>query len=145
MHQTSSKHTFTSRHGRISNRSPNRKDIAGKNRADSHTNRAGKSRQEAVRVEKPRHAKPMDIRRVKRLNMQCLAHPRGRDSVTRQEIQKIKPQIIRIRAIRWGSLAAEEEMLDAAPAAFHKGASPSSMRRFPSDANLAIRTRTEPM
>jgi hypothetical protein len=31
--------TFTSRHGRISNRSPNQKDIAGKNRAHSSTNK----------------------------------------------------------------------------------------------------------
>jgi hypothetical protein len=36
-------------------------------------------------------------------------------------------------------------MLDAAPAAFHKGVPPSNMRRWPSDANLAIRTRTEPV
>jgi hypothetical protein len=144
MHQTSSKHTFTSRHGRISNRSPNQKDIAGKNRADSNTNRAGKSGQEAERVDKPRHAKPTDIRRGERANMQCLAHPLDRDSVTRQEIQEIKPHISRIRAIRWGSLATEREMRDAAPAAFHTGVPPSSMRRFPSDANLAIRTRTEP-
>jgi hypothetical protein len=33
VHQTSSKHTLTNRHGRISNRSSNQKDIAGKNRA----------------------------------------------------------------------------------------------------------------
>jgi hypothetical protein len=51
----------------------------------------------------------------------CPVHPRGRNSVTRQEIQEIKPQISRIRAIRRGSLAAEKEMLDAAAAAFHKG------------------------
>jgi hypothetical protein len=145
MHQTSSKHTFTSRHGRISNRSPNQEDIAGKNRADGGTNRAGTSGQEAERVEKPRHAKPTDIRRIKRVNMQCLAYPRTRDSVTRQEIQEVKPQISRIRAIRRGSLAAEKEMLDAAPAAFHKSVSPSSIRWRPSDADLAIRTRTEPM
>jgi hypothetical protein len=44
--------------------------------------------------------------------MQCLAHPRGRDSVTRQEIQEIKPQISRIQAVRRGGLAAEEEMLN---------------------------------
>jgi hypothetical protein len=43
MDQTSSKHTFTSRHGFISNRSPNQKDIAGKHRADSGTSRAGKA------------------------------------------------------------------------------------------------------
>jgi hypothetical protein len=145
MHQTSSKHTSASRHGRISNRSPNQKDIAGKNRADSSTNRAGKSGQEAERVKKPRHANPTDIHRAERVYMQCLAHPRSRDSVTRQEIQEIKPQISRIRAVRRGSLAAEEEMLDAAPAAFHKGVPPRSMQRRPSDADLAIGTRTEPM
>jgi hypothetical protein len=147
--QTSSKHTFTSRHVRINNRSPNQKYIAGKNRADGGTNmfvrRAGTSGQEAERVEKPRHAKAVDIRTVKRVNMQCLAHPRGRDSVTRQDIQEIKPQSSRIRAIRRGSLAAQKEMLDAVPAAFHKGVPPSSIQRWPSDANLAIRTRTEPM
>jgi hypothetical protein len=44
-----------------------------------------------------------------------------------------------------GSLAAEEEMLDAAPAAFHQGVPPSSTGRWPSDANLAVKTRTEPM
>jgi hypothetical protein len=44
--------------------------------------------------------------------MQCLAHPRDRDSVTRQEIQEIKPKISRIRAIRRASLAAEEDMLN---------------------------------
>jgi hypothetical protein len=43
VHQTSSKHTFTSRHGRISNRSPNQKDIAGKNRAHNSRNRLGTS------------------------------------------------------------------------------------------------------
>jgi hypothetical protein len=117
---------YPGRHGRISNRSPNEKDIAGKNRADSGANRAGKSGQEAERVEKPRHAKPTDSRRAKRVNRQCLAHGRGSDSVTRQEIQEIKPQISRIWAIRRGSLAAEKEMLDAAPAAFHKGLPPSS-------------------
>jgi hypothetical protein len=145
MHQTSSKHTFTSRHGRISNRSPNQKDIAGKNRADSSTNRAGKRGQEAERVKKPRHAKPTDIRRAERVYMQRLAHPRSHDSVIIQEIQEIEPQISRIRAIRRGSFAAEKEMLDAAPAAFHKGVPPSSMRRCPSNADLAVRTRTEPM
>jgi hypothetical protein len=38
--------------------------------------------------------------------MQCLAHVHSRYSVTRQEIQKIKPQISRIRARKRGSLAA---------------------------------------
>jgi hypothetical protein len=50
VHQTSSKHTFTSRHGRISNRSPNQEDIAGKNGADSGTNGVGTSGREAERV-----------------------------------------------------------------------------------------------
>jgi hypothetical protein len=50
VHQTSSKQTFTSRHGRISNRSPNQKDIAGKNRAHSSRNRVGTSGQEAERI-----------------------------------------------------------------------------------------------
>jgi hypothetical protein len=145
VHQTSSKHTFTSRHGRISNRSPNKKYVAGNNQADSGTTRAGTSGQEAERVEEPRNATAADIRRVKSVNMQRLAHVRSRDSVRRQEIQEIKPQSSRIGATRRESLAAEEEMLDAAPAAFHKGVPPSSMRRWPSDANLAIRTRTELM
>jgi hypothetical protein len=61
---TSSKHTFTSGHGRISNRSPNQKDIAGKKRALSSTNRAGTSGQEAERIQKPRHAKAAFIRRI---------------------------------------------------------------------------------
>jgi hypothetical protein len=50
------------------------------------------------------------------------AQPRPRQ---RQEIQDIKPQISRIRARRRGSPAAEEEMLDAAPPAFHKGGTPA--------------------
>jgi hypothetical protein len=54
---------------------------------------------------------------------------RSRNSVIRQEIQKIKPQISRVRALKRGSLAAEEGMLDAAPAAFHQGVPPSSTRR----------------
>jgi hypothetical protein len=58
---------------------------------------------------------------MKRVNMQCLAHPRGHDSVTRQHIQEIRPQISTVLAIRRGSLAAKKEMLDAAPPAFHKG------------------------
>jgi hypothetical protein len=119
--RTSSKHLFTSRHGRISNGSPKQRDIAGENRAHSGTHREGTSGQEAERVEKPRHATPTDIGRANRVNMQCLAHPRSRDSVTSQGIQEIKPQISRIRAIMRGSRAAEKEMLNAAPAAFHKG------------------------
>jgi hypothetical protein len=77
--------------------------------------------------------------------MQRLAHLRGRDSGRRQEIQEIKPQISSIRARRRGSLAVEEEMLDAAPAAFHKGTPPSSIRWRPGDANLTVKTRTQPM
>jgi hypothetical protein len=50
VHQTSSKHAFTSRHGRISNRCPNQKDITGKNRAHSNRDRAGTSAQEAERI-----------------------------------------------------------------------------------------------
>jgi hypothetical protein len=80
-------------------------DIAGKNQADSSTNTAGTTAQETYRVEMPRHAKAADIHRVKNVNMQCLAHPFGRNSATRQEIQEIKPQIRRIRAIRQGSFA----------------------------------------
>jgi hypothetical protein len=47
VHQTSSKHTFTSKHGRISNRRSNQKDTAGKHRAHSNRNRAATSGQEA--------------------------------------------------------------------------------------------------
>jgi hypothetical protein len=43
-HQGSSKHTFTSRHVRISNRNPNHKDIAGKIPAQSSRIRAGRKR-----------------------------------------------------------------------------------------------------
>jgi hypothetical protein len=138
VHQNSSKHTFTSRHGRISSRSPNQKDIVRKNRAHSNRKRAGTSGQEAERIQEPRHAKAADICRVKRVNMQRLAHLSGRDSVTRQEIQEIKPQISEIRARRRGSLAAEEDMLDAAPAACHKGVPPSNIGWWPGDANLAF-------
>jgi hypothetical protein len=53
VHQTSSKHTCTSRHGRISNRSPNQKDIAGRKRAHSNRNRTGRSGQEAERIQEP--------------------------------------------------------------------------------------------
>jgi hypothetical protein len=77
--------------------------------------------------------------------MQCLAHSCGCDSVTRKTIQEIKQRISRIREISWGSLAAEKEMLDATPAAFHQGVPPSSIRWWPGDANLAMRPRTEPM
>jgi hypothetical protein len=76
--------------------------------------------------------------------MQCLAHMRSRDSVRRQDILEFKPQVSRIRARRRGSLAAEEEMLDAAPA-FHKVVPPSSIGLWPGDAKLAVKTRTEPM
>jgi hypothetical protein len=107
VHQTSSKHTFTSRHGRISNRCPNQQDITGKNRAHSNRNRAGTSGQEAERIQEPRHAKTADSRRVKSVNMQRLAQVHSRYSVIRQEIQKIKPQISRIWALQRGSLAAE--------------------------------------
>jgi hypothetical protein len=124
---------------------PPPKDITCNNRTHSNRNRARTSGKEAERIQEPLHTKAADSRRVKRVNMQCLAHVRIRDSVTRQEIQKIKPQISRIRALKRGSLAAGEEMLDAAPAAFHKGVPPSSTGRWPSDANLAVKTRTEPM
>jgi hypothetical protein len=77
--------------------------------------------------------------------MQPLAHPRGHNSVTRQDIQDIKPQISKIRTIRRRSLATEEEMLEAAPAEFYPGAPPSSSWWRPGDANLAIRSRTELM
>jgi hypothetical protein len=87
----------------------------------------------------------VDICRAKRVNMQRLAHLRGCHSVTRQEIQEIKPQISSIRARRRGSLAAEEEMLDAAPSAFHKGVPPSSIGRWPGDESMAVKTRTELM
>jgi hypothetical protein len=103
------------------------------------------AQQEAERIQEPRHAKSVYIRRVKRGNMQLLAHVRSRYSVTRQEIQEIKPQFSRIRALRRGSLAVEEEVLEAAPVAFHQGVPPSSTGRWPSDANLAVKTRTEPM
>jgi hypothetical protein len=101
--------------------------------------RAGTSGQEAERVQRPRHAKAEDIRRVKRVNMQRLAHPRSSNSVTRQEIQAIKPQISRIRAIRRGSRAAEKDMLDAAPAAYHKGVPSSSTRRWRSNAMCRVK------
>jgi hypothetical protein len=142
VHQTSSKHTFTSRHDRISNRCLNQKEIAGKNRAHSSRNRAGTSGQEAERIQEPRHAQAADIRKVKRVITQCMAHSRDRESVTRQQI---KPQIGRIQALRRGSLAAEEETLDAAPAVFHKGVLPSSIWWWRGDADLAVRTRAEPM
>jgi hypothetical protein len=78
---------------------------------------------------------------LKRVNTLRLAHVRSRDSVRRQEIQEIKPRIRRIWARRRGSLAAEEEMLDAAQAAFQKfqGVPPSSIGRWPGDANLAVK------
>jgi hypothetical protein len=63
--QASSKHAFASRHGSISNGSPNQKDIAGKNRAHSSKNRVGTSGQEAERIQEPRHAKAADICRVR--------------------------------------------------------------------------------
>jgi hypothetical protein len=109
VHQTSSKHTITSKHGRFNKSSPNQEAIAGKNRAHSGTNRAGRSEKKAERVEKPRPAKAADISRVKRVNMQFLAHPRGHDSTSRQKIQEIKPQISGIQVIRRESLAAERE------------------------------------
>jgi hypothetical protein len=113
---------------RMSNRSPNQKDIAGKNRTHSSTNRTGTSGQEAERIQEPRHAETADSRRVKGVRMQRLAHQHGSDSVTRRKIQEIKPQIRRIQASRRGSLAAEQEMPDAAPATFYQGAPPSSGR-----------------
>jgi hypothetical protein len=141
VHHTS-KHTFTSRHGRVSDRSPNHGTFAkGHNRQElcrQQHKQSGDKRTRSrkglcprsfcmPRLQEQRHANAVDIRRVKRVNMQCLVHPRGRNSVTRQKIQEIKPQILRIRAIRRGSLAAEKEMLDAAPAAFHQGVPPSSI------------------
>jgi hypothetical protein len=77
VHQTSSKHTFTSWHGRSSNRSPNLWGIAGKNRAHSSTEREQVSGQEAERIQEPLP----DTCRVKRVNMKCLVHPHGRDIV----------------------------------------------------------------
>jgi hypothetical protein len=82
--------------------------------------------------------KQRKFRGVKSGNMQFLAQPRSHDSVTRQHVRGIKPQTSRIRAIRQGSLAAKKEMLDAEPAAFHQGATPSSIRRWPGDATRAI-------
>jgi hypothetical protein len=58
--------------------------------------------------------------------MHSLMHPLGSDSATRQKIQEIKLQISRILVKTRGKLAAEQEMLDAAPAAFHQGVTPSS-------------------
>jgi hypothetical protein len=144
VHQTSSKHGFTSRHCRISNTQPNQKDITGKKRAHSKRIRAGTSGQEAEWIQEPGHAKVADICRVKRVNMQRLAHVCSRHSVTRHEIQEIKPQISRIWALKRGSLATEEEMMNAAPAAFNKGSPPSTTRRWPSDANLAVERAQSP-
>jgi hypothetical protein len=100
VHQTSSNHACTSRHCRISNRCANQKDKTGKNRAHSNRNRAGTSGQEAERVQEPRHAKTADSSRVKRVNMQRPAQVHSRYSVIRQDIQKIKPQISWIRALK---------------------------------------------
>jgi hypothetical protein len=144
-HLARSRYSVTSRHGRISNRSPDQKNVVNKNRAHSSTNRAGTSREEAERIKEPWHANGADNRRVTGVNMQRLAHPRGIDSVTSSTLQKIKPQISRIRASRRGSAAAEKAMLDAAPATFRNGVAPSSGRWRLGDANLAMRTRTEPM
>jgi hypothetical protein len=146
-HPASSKRAGTSRHGRISNRSPNQKYIVGKNRAHSSTNRAGTSGEEAERIQEPRNAKAADSRRVEGVNTQRLAHPRGSNSVTREKdprelkrIEEIKPQISRTQATRRGGFAAEQEMLDAAPAAFQQGVPPRSGRWQPGDTNLVIRT-----
>jgi hypothetical protein len=141
MHQTSSKHTFTSRHGRISKRSTNEKD---RQELGTQQHKQGGEKRTRSRLDSGATACKRG-RRVKRVNMQRLAHPRRRDSVTRQEIQEIKPQISRIRAVRRGSRAAEEEMLAAALAAFHQGVPPSSIWWCSGDANLAVRTRTEHM
>jgi hypothetical protein len=69
-HQASRNLAFTSRHRRISNRSPNQNDIAGKNGAHSSTNRPGTSGQEAERIQELRHANATDSCRVKSVNMQ---------------------------------------------------------------------------
>jgi hypothetical protein len=125
VHQISSKLTGTSRHGRSCNRSPNQKDIAGKNRAHSSTNRVGTSGPETERIQEPRHARTLEHRKGKRVNMQCLEHARGScKSFRRDEIQETKPHTDRIRASRRKGLAAGKEMLDAALAAFHQGVPP---------------------
>jgi hypothetical protein len=114
------------------------KDIAGKSRVHSSRDLARSSRQEADRIQEPRHAKAPNIRRAKRVKLQFMAHLRGHDSVTREAIEEIKPQMSRIRALRWESLAAEVEMLNAAPSTYHKGVPLSSIWRWPGDANLAV-------
>jgi hypothetical protein len=67
-HQASSKRISTNRHGRISNRSSNEKDIAGKNRAHRSVNRGRTCGQEAEsirsRIHQPWHAKAADSSRV---------------------------------------------------------------------------------
>jgi hypothetical protein len=144
-HQVSSKRGVTNRHCRISNISPNQQEIAGNNRAHSNAKRGRTSGQKAERNQEPRHAKAANSSRVKRVNVQRLAHPRSSDRIAGQKLQEVQPQIGRIRTAWRTGFATEQVMLDAPPAALNAGVSTSCGRRRPGDANLTTRARTEPM
>jgi hypothetical protein len=121
-HQASSELAVPHRHGRISNTCPNQKDISGKNRAHSSTNRKRGDKHTRSRKDPGAMAcKSGERPQGQRSQHAAQAHPPGNDSITRQKVQEIKPQISKIRATRRGCLAADQEMLDAALAAFHQG------------------------
>jgi hypothetical protein len=117
------KNTVSSRHGRISNRSPNQKYIAGKNRAHSNTSRA-----ETEMRQKGSRSHGMQTRQTaagsKESTCSAWRTPRDCDSVTTPKIQEIQRHIIKIPATRRGSLAAEQEMLQA-PLAYPQASPPA--------------------
>jgi hypothetical protein len=83
--------------------------------------------------------------RAKGVHMESLLQSRPSSGFRGKEVEDVRPQVIGVRAKRGGSLATEQQVLNAAPASLSRREATRRIHRRVGDVNLAILTVAQPM